>query len=91
VELARTSGKTIPELAQDLGVSGQTLRNWLHQADVDAGHGRPGELSTAEQQELRRLRRDNHTARAGPMAPHGSMPSCARTMASAVAASASPG
>jgi transposase-like protein len=26
VELARTGGKTIPELAKDLGVSGQTLR-----------------------------------------------------------------
>jgi transposase len=63
VELARTSGKTVPELAQDLGVSGQTLRNWLHQADVDAGRGRPGELSTAEREELRRLRRDNHILR----------------------------
>ena len=63
VELARTSGKTIPELAQDLGVSGQTLRNWLHQADIDAGRGRPGELSTAEREELRRLRRDNHILR----------------------------
>src|SRR6266542_3180477 len=63
VELARTSGKTIPELAQDLGVSGPTLRNWLHQVDVDAGRGRPGELSTAEREELRRLRRDNHILR----------------------------
>jgi len=61
--LARSSGKTIPELATDLGVSGQTLRNWLHQADVNAGHGRPGELTTAEQQELRRLRRENHILR----------------------------
>lgn len=57
------TGKTIPELAQDLGVSGQTLRNWLHQVDVDAGRGGPGELSTAEREELRRLRRDNHILR----------------------------
>ena len=63
VELARTSGKTIPELAKDLGVSGQTLRNWVHQAEVDAGGGRPGELTTAEQQELRRLRRENQVLR----------------------------
>ncbi len=63
VELARTSGTPIPVLAADLGVSGQTLRNWLHQADVDAGHGRPGELSTVERQELRQLRRDNHVLR----------------------------
>jgi transposase len=63
VELARSSGKTIPELAADLGVSGQTLRNWLRQADVDAGHGRPGELTTTKQQELRHLRRENHILR----------------------------
>jgi transposase len=63
IELARSSGKPIPELAADLGVSGQTLRNWLHQAKVDADHGRPGELSTTEQQELRRLRRENHILR----------------------------
>jgi HTH-like domain len=47
----------------DCGVSGQILGNWVHQADVDAGHGRPGELTTAEQQELRRLRRENHILR----------------------------
>jgi transposase len=63
IELARTSGKTIPELAADLGVSGQTLRNWLRQAKIDAGRGRPGELTTTEQQELRRLRRENQTLR----------------------------
>ena len=63
VELARTGGKTIPELAKDLGVSGQTLRNWVRQADVDAGHGWPGELTTVEQQELRRLRRENQVLR----------------------------
>ena len=63
VGLARSSGKTIPELAADLGVSGQTLRNWLHQADVDAGHGRPGEPTTTEREELRRLRRENHILR----------------------------
>ena len=63
VELARSSGRTIPELAKDLGVSGQTLRNWVHQADIDAGRGRPGELTTAEQQALGRLRRENHILR----------------------------
>jgi transposase len=63
VELARSSGQTIPELAADLGVSGQTLRNWLHQADVDAGRGRPGELSTTEREEFRRLRRENQVLR----------------------------
>jgi transposase-like protein len=61
VALLRTSGKSVPEVARDLGISDQTLRNWLHQADVDAGHGRPGELTTAEREELGRLRREVRT------------------------------
>jgi transposase len=63
IELAGTSGKTIPELARDLGVSGQTLRTWVHQADVDAGRGRPGELTTAEREEPGRRHRQNQPLR----------------------------
>src|SRR5688572_24332466 len=59
VELARTSGKSIPVLARDLGVSDQSLRNWVRQAATDAGKGRSGELTTVEREELRRLRREN--------------------------------
>lgn len=33
VELVRVSGKPIARLASDLGVSDQTLRNWVKQAD----------------------------------------------------------
>jgi transposase len=58
LELIRTSGKSIPALARDLGVSDQTLRNWQRQAQVEAGQGRPGELTSAEREELRRLRRE---------------------------------
>ena len=47
VEMVRTSGKTIQALAGDLGVSDQTLRNWLRQADADAGRGRKGDLTSA--------------------------------------------
>ncbi len=58
VELARTSGKGIPQLAHDLGVSEQALRGWIKRAQIDAGRGQPGELTTAEREELRRLRRE---------------------------------
>jgi transposase len=58
LELIRSSGKSIPVLARDLGVSDQTLRNWQRQAQVEAGQGRPGELTSAERDELRRLRRE---------------------------------
>jgi transposase-like protein len=37
VGLARTSGKTIEGVAKDLGIAHQTLRNWVRQADADAG------------------------------------------------------
>lgn len=56
VRLLRSSGKTPREIAQDLGVSAQSLRNWLRQADRDAGRRSDG-LTTSEQQELRELRR----------------------------------
>ena len=60
VRLARSSGKSIPALAADLGVSSEALRHWLRQADADAGQGPPGALTTDERDELRRLRRENH-------------------------------
>ncbi len=63
VELARTSGKGVPQLAQDLGISEQALRGWIKRAEVDAGRGRPGELTTDEREELRRLRRENQVLR----------------------------
>ena len=56
VELIR-SGVSIKEAAGDLGVSEQTLRNWVRQGDVDAG--RAEGLTTDEREELRRLRREN--------------------------------
>ncbi len=58
VELARTSGKSIPTIARELGISDQALRDWVKHADIDAGRGRPGELTTEEREELRRLRRE---------------------------------
>jgi transposase len=58
VELARTSGKSIPEVARELGVSGEALRGWVRQAERDAGRGQPGDLTTDERAELQRLRRE---------------------------------
>ena len=58
VRLARRSEKAIPTLAADLGVSSEALRHWLRQAETDEGRGQPGDLTSAEREELRRLRRE---------------------------------
>ncbi|MFI1423042.1 transposase [Streptomyces sp. NPDC020731] len=59
VELALASDKTVTEVARDLGVSAEGLRGWVKQAKADRGQGRPGELTSTEREELRRLRRQN--------------------------------
>jgi transposase len=56
VELLRRSGKSVPQLASELGVSPQSLRNWARQIDVD--EGRAVGLTSDEREELRRLRRE---------------------------------
>jgi transposase len=57
VQLLRSSGRPISQLAKELGVSPQSLRNWASQRDVDEGKAEG--LSSAERDELRRLRREN--------------------------------
>lgn len=57
VRLLRSSGRSVPKLARELGVSPQTLRNWSVQLAVDEGKAEG--LSTDERAELRRLRREN--------------------------------
>lgn len=57
VELARQRDKPLAGIAKDLGISDSCLRNWVSQADVD--EGRKEGLSSAERDELVRLRREN--------------------------------
>ena len=62
VQLARSSSeKSIRQLAYEIGVADQTLRNWVKQAQIDRGER--GGLSTEEREELRRLRKENKILR----------------------------
>lgn len=61
IRLVKNSGDSIGQVAKDLGVSDQTLRNWVNQADVNAGK-REG-LTSEERTELRELRRENRKLR----------------------------
>jgi transposase len=57
VRLLRSSGRPLPQLARELGCSEQSLSNWSRQDRVDEGEAEG--LTTAEREELRRLRREN--------------------------------
>jgi transposase len=61
VELVRSGRRSVREAAESLGVSQQTLRNWVKQADVDGGR-REG-VTSDEREELGRLRRENRVLR----------------------------
>src|SRR5215207_1091927 len=56
VELIRSSGKSVGEVCRDLDLTETAVRRWVQQAGIDAGQ-RPG-LTTAEREELARLRRE---------------------------------
>jgi len=61
VELIR-SGRTPGELAREFEPSSQAIRNWVRQADRDDGRRNDG-VTSAEREELSRLRRENRQLR----------------------------
>ena len=61
VRLVKTSGETIRQIAKDLGISDQTLRNWVGQDNVDAG--KKSGLSSDERARMRELEKENRKLR----------------------------
>ena len=61
IELVR-GGRSPEELGREFEPSAQAIRNWVAQADRDAGRREDG-LTTDERTELQRLRRENATLR----------------------------
>ena len=61
VELVR-AGRSPEELEHEFEPTAQSIRNWVAQSARDAGRG-DGGLTTAEREELNRLRRENRQLR----------------------------
>ena len=57
VEIVRSSGKPIRQVANELGIYDSTLGNWVRQDEINRGE-REG-LSTDERERLRELEREN--------------------------------
>jgi transposase len=57
VELVRTSGRPIAEIARELGIDDSTLGNWARQDRIDRGEQEG--LSSDERTRLHQLERDN--------------------------------
>ncbi len=63
VRLVRDSDKSLSTIARELDLSETALRRWVQQAEVDAGRGAVGVLTTSEREELAQLRRENKRLR----------------------------
>jgi transposase len=59
VRLVIDEGKSVGQAARELDLTESALRMWVERARADRGTGKPGALTTAEREELFRLRREN--------------------------------
>ena len=59
VRLCKVGDRTVTQVAADLDLSETSLRGWVKRADMDAGSGPPGALTSDERTELAQLRREN--------------------------------
>ena len=62
VRLVLDEGKSVSSVARDLDLTETALREWVKRARADRTHGKTG-LTTAEREELARLRRENRILR----------------------------
>jgi transposase len=62
VRLVLDAGKTVAATARDLDLTETALRQWVQRAQADRTQGRTG-LTTAEREELARLRKENRELR----------------------------
>lgn len=56
------AGRSAESLSREFEPTAQTIHNWVKQADLDEGRRADG-VTSAEREELRRLRRENRRLR----------------------------
>jgi transposase-like protein len=61
VELIRQSGKTVGAVSRELDLTETAVREWVKQAEADESPEGAGALSSAEREELKRLRKQVKT------------------------------
>ena len=61
VELIESSGRSIPDICRELDLTASAVRRWVEQAEVD--RGRKDGVTSAEREQLERLRRENRILR----------------------------
>jgi len=59
VRLCQEPGKTVSEVARELGLTRSVAAQWVKQGAADSGDGGAGMLTQEERAELRALRKEN--------------------------------
>ena len=63
VELCQQGDRSVGQVAKDFDLTETAVREWVKQAQRDAGTRQDGGLTTAERKELAELRRENRRLR----------------------------
>jgi len=63
VKLVLDEGRTPSQVARDLDLTSSALAKWVAREKADRGKGRPGLLTTAEREEIAKLRKENRELR----------------------------
>ena len=58
VKIVRTTGKSIGQVAREMGLTETALRSWVRQHEIDQKPSPQGPLTTDERAELARLRKE---------------------------------
>ena len=61
VELIRQSGKSVGAVSRELDLTETAVREWVKQAEADEAPSGTGALSSAEREELKKLRKQVKT------------------------------